>query len=184
MEAELVLIILNCFQRRQLDSGMTREAARVDAPRVVACLAMHDLLRKQPAMPATFAQARAQADDTKRISLARNGPHQRRAINRIGDRAVDHRMNSGLHQGRHPCKGAFQHVRDPVQIIRAQSIHEIGINPVHPPGAAVLFVKSDQQPVLFLTAVIVANRAAQQRHAVAGFGNSGDLFGDEILMLH
>ena len=57
---------------------------------------MHDLLRQQPAVPAAFAQTRAQPDDAKGVALAGDRADQRRAVDGIGDRAVDDRVNADL----------------------------------------------------------------------------------------
>ena len=58
------------------------------------------------------------------------------------------------------------------------------VDPVHAPRFAALLVEAYQQPVLFLTEVVVADRATDQRHAVARLGNRGDVLGHEILVLH
>lgn len=187
VKAELVLIILHRFQCGQFGVCMPTKAARVDHPGVQLCLAMHDLLRQQPAMAAAFAQPGPQPDDAKRIAPAGGDwPDQRRAVDRIGDRAVHHRMDADLGQGRHAGHRALQHIRDPVQIIRAERIGKAGgVDPVHaPPGATVLFIETDQQPVFFLPGIEIADRAANERHAVPGLANGGNVLGQEILVLH
>ena len=184
VEAELVLVILDGFQRAKLHVAMPGEAARVEHPGVIAGLTMDDLLRQQPAMPAALAQTRAQANDAERIALARHRTHQRRAVDRVGDGAVHHGLDPHLGQRGHAGEGALQHIGDPVEVVGAEVHGEIGVDPVHPPCLAVLFVEADQKPGLFLTAVIVADRAADQRHPVAGLNDAGDFLGDEILVLH
>ena len=89
VEAEFVLVVLDRLQRGQFDIGVAGKAARVDHPGVIAGLAMHDLLRQQPAMAAAFAQTGAQADDAKGVALAGDRADQRRAVDGVGDRAVD-----------------------------------------------------------------------------------------------
>ena len=56
MKAKFVLVILNRFQRRQLDIGVPGKAPRIKHPSVVTRLAVHNLLRQQPAMTAPLAQ--------------------------------------------------------------------------------------------------------------------------------
>ena len=145
---------------------------------------MNDLLRQKPAMPPALTKPRTQTDNAIGIAFARNGPHQRCTINGIGDRPVDHGVNAHVHQGRHPCKGTFEHIADPIKIIGAQRVDKMGINPVHAPCFALLLIKPDKQAVFFLTAIIIADRAAQQWHPVARIRNSWNFFGQEILMLH
>lgn len=145
---------------------------------------MHDLLGQQPAVTAALAQPRPEPDDAKGVALAGNGADQRRAVDGIGDRAVDHILDPHLGQHRHPREGAFQHIRDPVQIVGAQRVDEMRVDPVHAPGLAALFVKADQQPVLFLAAVVIADRAAQQGHPVVRLRDGGDVLGHEILVFH
>ena len=115
MKAEFVLIILNRLQRRQLDAGVPRKAARINAPRVIACLAMRNHLRQEPAMPAAFTKSRAQARNTKRIALVRDWSDKRRAINRIGDRPVDDRVNSHLCQSQAYAPSRPQMSQSPAQ---------------------------------------------------------------------
>ena len=184
MKAKFILIIFNRLQRRQFNIGMAGEAARIQTPGVIAGLAMHDLLGQKPAMAATFTNPGPQPDDTISIALARDRANKGRAINGIGNRPVYHRVDPSLHQGWHPRKGTFQNIRHPVQIIRAERIGKGRINPTHAPCLAVLFIEPQEQTLLFLTAVIIRDRAAQQRHTVSGFSNLGDGFGDKILMLH
>ena len=47
-----------------------------------------------------------------------------------------------------------------------------------------MFVETNQQSALFLTAVVITDRTAQQRNTVTGLGNGRDILGQEILMLH
>ena len=150
VEPEFVLVILDCLQRGQLNCCVACEAAWVDDPRVILRLAVHDLLRQQPTVTAAFAQTGAQADDAKGVAFARDRTHQRCAVNRIGNRSVDDLADAGLHQRGHARKRAFQNVRHAVQIIRAQRVCEMRVNPVKPPCPAVLFVETQQQTVLFL----------------------------------
>ena len=184
VKAELVPVFLDGLQRGDLGIGMPGEAARIKAPCVIAGLAMDDLLCQKPAMAATLADPGAKPDDTIGVALAGDRPDQRGAIHGVGDRPVHHRMDTGFHQRRHPLERPFHHICHPVQIIRAQRVGEPRINAVHAPCLAVLLVESEKKPLLFLTAVIVGDRAAQQWHAVSGLGDLRNRFGDEILMLH
>ena len=135
-------------------------------------------------MATPFTKTRTQADDAKGVALVRDGTDQRCAVDGVGDGAVHDVLDAHFGEGWHPLERAFEYIGDPVQIVGAKGIHEVRVDPVHPPCAAVLFVEAYQQAVLFLTAVIVADRAAQEGHAVARLGNGRDVFGDEILMLH
>ena len=184
MKAEFVLIILNRLERGQFHIGVGGKSARIEAPCVIARLAMNNLLRQQPAVPAAFAKSGPQAYDTKRISLAGDRADQGRAVNRIGDGAIHDTLDPDLCQRGHAGECALEHIHDAVQIVGAKVVGKGGVNPIHPPRFAVLFVEANQQTILFLTAVIVADRTAQQRHAVTCVDDRGDVLGDEILVLH
>ena len=184
METKLVLVILNGFQRRQLNIRVLGKAPGVQTPGVVTGLTMDDLLRQQPPVPAAFAHARAQPNDAERIPLAGDRPHQGCPVNRVGNRPVHHPLDPHLGQGRHPGKRPFQHVHHPVQIVRAKIIGKRWADPVHTPGLAPLFIEPHQQAVLFLPGIVIRDRAAQQRHPVACLNNCGDVFGHKILVLH
>ena len=71
-----------------------------------------------------------------------------------------------------------------VEVVGAKRVGELRVDPVHAPGPAILFVKADQQAGLVLPAVVVRDRAAQQRHPVTGLRDLRDLLGHEILMFH
>ena len=184
MKPEFVPVILYCLKCGQFDIGVTGEATGIKAPHVIAGLAMNDLLRQKPAMAATFAEARAQANDAESVSLAGDRSDQRRTVNSVRDGAIDDGVNAHFHECGHAGKGTFNHIGHAVQIIGAKRIDEIRINPVHAPDPAILFIEADQQPVLFLAAVIIRDRAAQQWHAMAGLSNRSDFLGYEILVLH
>ena len=184
MKAEFILIIFNGFQRGQLNIRMSGKAPRVKAPCIITSLTMYNLLCQQPAMTAPLANTGAQANNTIGIAFARYRPHQRCAVNRIGNRPVHHRVNTSIHQSRHTGKGPFQHICHPLQIIRTERIDKIRVNAIHAPCFTILLIKSEQQPLLFLPAVIIRNRTAQKRHTMTSIHNLLDGFGQEILMLH
>ena len=71
-------------------------------------------------MAAAFAQTGAQADDAKGVAFAGDGADQRRAVDRIGDRAVDDSVDADLGQGGHTGKRAFEYVGDSVKVVRAE----------------------------------------------------------------
>jgi hypothetical protein len=54
-----------------------------------------------------FSSGRMQADDAERIALAGDLTNQRRAINRIGDRAIDDTLNAHFGQRWHTFKRAL-----------------------------------------------------------------------------
>ena len=135
-------------------------------------------------MPAAFTQPRTKPNDAIGIAFSGDWTNQWSAVNRIGDRAVHYRMNACFHQGWHAGEGALEHVCDTVQVIGTQRVDEVWINAVHTPCFASLFIKSDQQAVLFLSAVVVAYRAAQKWHPVAGIFDRRNFLGQKILMLH
>ena len=60
VEAKFVLIVLNRLQGRKFNCRVTREAARIENPCVIAGLAVDDLLGQQAAMAAPLAQPCAQ----------------------------------------------------------------------------------------------------------------------------
>ena len=74
VEAEFVLVILNRLQCRQFHIGVAGVSTWVDAPSVILCLALDDLLGQQPAKAATLTQTGAQADDAKGVRLPGIGP--------------------------------------------------------------------------------------------------------------
>ena len=160
VKAEFVLIVLNRLERCHLDIRVPGKATRVDAPRVVTCFSVHDLLRQQPAMAAALSQTGAQTDDAEGIAFSRDRANQWGTVYRIGDRPIHDRMNARFHQGRHPLECAFQNICDAIQIIGAKGIHKVRVNPVHAPCFAILLIEANQQTVLLLTAVIVTDRAA------------------------
>ena len=81
--------------------------------------------------------------DAKGVALAGNRPNQRGAVDGIGDGAIDHLFDANFRKGWHTGDCPFQHIHNPVQVIRAQIIAEFGINPIHAPGLATLFIKPD-----------------------------------------
>ena len=184
MEPEFVLVVFNRLERGQFHIGMRTKAARVDAPRVIAGLAVHYLLGQKPTVTAAFAQTRTQADDAKRVPFAGYWPDQWRTVNGIGNRPVHDVLDTDLLESGHPGKCPFKHIGDPVQIIGAKRVGEMGVDPVHAPCFAVLFIKADQQAILFLTAIIVTDWATQQRHPVARINDAFDVFGHKILVFH
>ena len=184
VEAEFVLVVFDGLERRQFHIGMAGEAAWINDPGVIAGFPVNDLLGQQPTVPPALAQTCAQADDAKGIALARDRANQWRAVDGIGDRAVDDGPDAGFGQCGHTLKGTFEHVHHPLKIIRTKGVDEIRVDPVHPPSFAVLLIKADQQAVLFLSAVVIGNRTAQQGHAMPGLGDGGNVLGQKILVLH
>ena len=184
MEAEFVLIVLNGLQGAELDVAVFSETTRVQHPSVVAGFSVHNLLGQQPAVATAFAQSGAKADDAEGIALARDGADQRRTVDGVGDRAVDHGVNPDFFERRHSGEGPFEHVDHAVEVVRAEGVREVRVDPVHAPGPTVLLIETNQQAVLLLPAVVVADRASEQRHTVAGFFNRRDGIGEHVLMLH
>ncbi len=119
MKAEFVLVFLNRLERRQFNIGLTGKTARIKAPGIVTRLTMNDLLGQQPAMAAALTQTSPQANNAKGVALAGDRPDQRRAIDCVGDRAIDHGMDTGLHEGRHPGKRALHGIGHAIKIIGA-----------------------------------------------------------------
>ena len=184
VEAELVPVVLDGLERRVADRAMGQEAAGVEAPGVVLRLAVDDHLRQQPAMTPALAQAGAQAGDAIGVPQPRHGPHQGGAVDRVGDRAVHHLLDARRNERRHPGHGALDDRHDAVRIVGAQVHGEARVDPVEPPGSAILLVEADQQTVALLAGIEVADRAADQRDAVAGVADLRHGLGDEVLVLH
>ena len=184
VEAELVLVVFNRFEGGELDIAVTCEPPRIEDPGVIAGFTMHNLLGEQPAMTAPFTQAGAQSDDTKCVALARDRPNQGRAVDCICDRSIDDGFDADIHQSWHAGKGPFHHVHDAVEIIGTEIVRKLRIDPVHAPSLTILFIEADQQPVLFLTGVVIADRTTQERHPVPCIDDPLDVFGHHILVLH
>ena len=184
LDAELVPVLLDRLERGELDGAVGIEAARIERPGVEAGLAMDDLLREQPSQAAALADAHAQPDDAVGAAPSRHRADQRRAVGRVGDRAVDHRADLGLAQRRQAHERALEDVGDPIEIIGAQRAGEGGVDAVHPPCPACLLVESHQQPLAVLAAVEVRDGAAHQRHPPPGLGDLRDRAGQHVLVLH
>ncbi len=85
---------------------MASKTAWIDAPSVILCLAVHNLLSQEPAVTAAFAQSGAQTDDAISVALAWNGADQRRSVDCICDWAVDDVLDADFGQDRHAFKNA------------------------------------------------------------------------------
>ena len=145
---------------------------------------MGDDLRQQPSMTATFAQPGAKPGDAIGVAKARHATDERQAVRRVGDGAVDDRMDAGRLQRRNERHRPFHHVRHAVEIVGAQGVHEVRIDAAKPPGAAILLVEADQQAVLLLALVEVVLGAADERHAEVERLDLGKRLGEHVLMLH
>lgn len=106
VEPEFVSVALDRFQRGQFCIGVASKTAWVDAPSVILCLAVHNLLSQQPAVAAAFAQSGAQTDDALGVALAWNGANQRRSVDGMCDWAIDDVFDTDFGQDWHGFKNA------------------------------------------------------------------------------
>ena len=107
VEPEFVLVFLDRFERGQFYIGVASKTAWVDAPSVILCLAVHNLLSQQPAVTAAFAQSGAQTDDSITVALAWNGADPTRSVDGICDRTIDDVLDTDFGQDRHTFKNAL-----------------------------------------------------------------------------
>ena len=113
----------------------------------------------------------------------RHRPDQCRGIRRPDHRTIDDALDPGLGQQRDALEGAHDVFLDTFEVLVQQLVTEIHRCAVFGPVASILFISADQQPLAFLTQVVLAVAIGDQRQAKIERLDLGDGFGDEILVL-
>ncbi len=181
---KFVLVILDRFQAGVFGIGVLGEAARVEKPGIPLAFAVHHDLRQQLAMTAGFADTGAQADRAIGVVDAGNRADQRRAVDGVGDGAIDHRVNPRLGQRRQALENALHVVETTIEVGRAQRLGEVGVDAIHAEGLTALFVDAYQQAFLFLAAVKIVAWITDDGHAKIKCFEFGHGVGEEVHVLH
>ena len=163
---KFILIIFDRFQQCEFCVGMLGKAARVKEPAFPFCLAFDHPFSQKLAMTAAFADASAQACDTKGIALARNRANKGHAVWCVSDGAIDNSMDACLGQGWQTLKDTFHIIKASVQIIRAERHCEIRVNAIHAKRFTFLLINTDKKALFLLARIEIITWIADNWHTL------------------
>ncbi|CAB4653751.1 unannotated protein [freshwater metagenome] len=163
-------------------------AGHVHAPNVCAWVAVHHPVGKRKPNASTLRQAGHNCTSRPHSSHAFDWPHERVAVWRECERAVDELLNSCTSHGGEVCKAALELWSNALQIVWQQLEYEIPWCFFGCPRAIVLFVGSKQDALSLLASVDFARKVDHVWKLATGFFVVRDYFfhrlGHQVVVFH
>ena len=186
-DREPPLIILNDLGHRVSRRDPCAKAGAIHCEDIALRLALYHPLRKGQPNAAALAEAGHNSAGGPIVAHPGHRPHEGIAVGRKGERAVDHRFNTGRFKCRETLIRKGDAVFDLVKVIGQKLMAEVPGRAIDGPRTAGLFIKSDAKAAAFLAQVALAcgiHHMGMLAACVNHSRNLSHIFGHDILMLH
>ena len=163
------------------------EPARVDRQHVDAGLAFDDPFGELPARAARGRNAEAVAFVEPQVRHTPRRTDERAAVRRVGDRAVDDRLDAGVLEARHALHRRLDVRQQAVEVAREELLAELARNAIGEARRRALLVWAQDPAEALLAQVVRRVRLAQHGELAAARGAIGlqlrGLVVDDVLVL-